>query len=66
MNLTVLTQEEQPEDVTELLTHIRWIDWLEAILVLAVALFAGRLLPTGAHPRAGAHPGNPVRHHRSR
>ncbi len=44
MAVSVLAQEEQPEDVTELLDHVGWTDWLFALLVVVVALILGRML----------------------
>ncbi len=44
MNLMILAQEEPTEDVTKLLIHIGWVEWLQAVLVLTVALVVGRLL----------------------
>ncbi len=44
MNLTILAQEEQPEDVTELLDQIGWLEWGQAVLVIVAALIIGRLV----------------------
>lgn len=44
MPLEILAQEEQPEDVTELLDHVGWFEWLVAVMLIVVALVAGRLV----------------------
>ena len=44
MPLSILAQEEQPEDVTQLIDHVGWYEWVLAFLVVLVALIGGRLI----------------------
>ena len=44
MPFSILAQEEQPEDVTQLIDHVGWYEWILAFLVVLVALIGGRLI----------------------
>ncbi|MYA38341.1 MAG: mechanosensitive ion channel family protein [Acidimicrobiia bacterium] len=44
MPLSIVAQEEQPEDVTQLIDHVGWYEWILAFLVVMVALIGGRLI----------------------
>ncbi len=40
----ILVQEEPSEDVTELIDHVGWYEWVLAVTIVVVALVGGRLL----------------------
>lgn len=44
MHLSILAQEEQSEDVTEMLDHLGWFEWFTAVMVIVGALLIGRLV----------------------
>lgn len=44
MPLEISAQEEPGEDVTQLLDHVGWTEWVFAFSLIAVALIAGRLI----------------------
>ena len=41
---SILAQEEQSEDVTQLIDHVGWYEWILAFLIVLVALIGGRLV----------------------
>lgn len=44
MDLSILAQEEESEDVTQMLDHLGWFEWITAVLVIVAALVIGRLV----------------------
>ena len=44
MGLSIYAQEEQSEDVTQMLDHLGWFEWVTAVMVIVGALVIGRLV----------------------
>ena len=44
MPLSILAQEDQTEDVTQLVDHVGWYEWIVAFLIVLLALIGGRLV----------------------
>lgn len=44
MPLSILAQEDQSEDVTQLIDHVGWYEWIVAFLIVLLALIGGRLV----------------------
>ena len=49
MPLSILAQEDQGEDVTQLIDHVGWYEWIVAFLIVLLALIGGRLVRRALH-----------------